>query len=291
MASLVEVLIQQEKRQVAHAMLHAFASRKKDWNRHKKAMALLFAKLGDVATAKDMLEKVVKAQETSQGSSLSHALLVNTETRLQIAQGFWRAGRTVSARSMLKHTLREIETMREQIPDESFAQALEAMIWPKLVALQTKFGNLQEAQHLLAQIPREFLKEEPLLTILGIRLQTGEIEKARETARHPAIIGFESVIRTQIRYGDVEGAQRSLEALEERIASNEGLQRHRAKYHIVEYPRDYHNAVWVVAKARMRIGEYPETLDWARNQSTTDLKAYALLGVAEGLLEKREIVH
>ena len=282
--NIAEVFIKQGRRQAAQAILHAFVNRKKNWE--TREMAVIFAKLGDVETTEKILRKVFKAQKAVQAVSPDYTLFVNTETMLTVAKGFWEAGKSLSARSMLRKAMQEIEKFKEQNTTEIFDQAYGPYhLWPKVAALQAKFGNLQVAQHTLAQISIEEMKGEPLHAILETQLQRGDIEKARQTAQHPALRGSESVIEAQVRYGDVEGAKMSLHALETKIESDQGLQRYKAKYHIVEHPRDYQNAVRMVAKARVKTGEYSQTLEWARNQATLDLKTYALLGIAEGLLE------
>lgn len=284
--NIVEVFMNQGKRQVAQAMMHELVSGKTNWE--TREMAVVFAKLGEVETTEKILEKVFKAQKTVQANEPHYNLFVNTETMLKVTEGFWEAGKDLAARAMLRKALREIEKIKDQTTAELFDQIYGPYhIWPKVAVLHAKFGNLQDAQRTLTQISIDDLKMEPLQAILEMQLQRGELEKARQTAHHPAI-DLERVIEAQVRYGDVEGAKRSMDTFKKSIESNEGLQRYRTHYHIVEQPRDYQNVVRMVAKARITKGEYPETLEWARNQSTPDLKTYALLGVVEGMISKSQ---
>ena len=279
--NVAEAFMNQEKHSAAKTILHEFVRRKGNWE--LPAMAVIFAKLGDIETTEKILKKVFKAQKTVKADDPHFNLLVNTETMLKVAEGFWAAGRNLSAKAMLSSAMRAIERMKDQKTEESFGQAY--WLWPKVAVVQAKFGKLQLAQRMLNQIPIEELKREPLQVILETHLQMGEVEKARKTAQHPAI-DLERAIETQARHGDFKGVKISLKALKKTIESNKGLQRYKTMFHINEWPRDYQNAVRMVAKARIKIGEYHETLDWARNQSTPDLRTYALLGVVEGFVSE-----
>ena len=289
MQDVAEALMRQGDHQAAKAIVHAFVSRKKNWETREAAvqtreLAVLFAKLGEVERTEQILEKVWQVQKGIQANGPEFNLLINAETMLKVATGFWEAGQDAAARSTLRKVLRAIEKMKAQASWKNFDQALEDYVWPKVAVLQAKLGNLQVAQRMLPQISIEEMKVEPLHAILETQLQRGDIEKARQTAQHPAIRGSDGVIEAQVRYGDVEGAKRSMEALKKAMASNKDLQRYRRKYQINEQPPDYRNAVRTVAKARTKNREYHETLEWARTQPTLDLRTYALLGAAEGLV-------
>lgn len=163
-----------------------------------------------------------------------------------------------------------------------------ARIWRRIAIQEARLGNLKGAREAEGHIPLSWEKGRSGFFIAETQLQKGDILGARQTARieDPYELGL--IVAAQARHGDVEGAIESFEHLEYLLDSNSVLQDALARLQSTEYPPSFLEASHAVAKARIIAGDVEETIAWARGQPTPYKKTYALVGIAEGLLEKQQ---
>ena len=189
---------------------------------------------------------------------------------------------------------RILPLFRVSPPFEKGAYFLKTLVWQEIANVYAKLGNVEgmyqaEAQAISERLPlTETILEDARYYLAEFQLQSGDIQGARQTATQARDWTLAGIIRAQAEHGDVAGAQRSLARLEQGWALPEKLQAFRALYKTTEYPVYYHEAMRAVAKARVLAGEVAATLEWARAQRYPDLKAFALLGVADGLLAQQQ---
>lgn len=279
----VRVFIDQGNLGRAHEILNGIPEACKSV--HRWEWIIIFTRLGKVEQAQQFLASILEAQTTNNPLS---DFMVNTENRLKAAKVFIAAGRLAAAQGLLQEAIAstteiiQTNTNIEDRPDFAL------FVWRNMAVAQAKLGDLQGAQETLRRVPPDAGRGEVLTALVEAQLKVGHFEAARRTARDPAS-HLDAIIATQVTYGDVVGAKLSMAALKKNKDSDEVLQRYRTKYHINEYPRDYQNSVRMVATARVRAGDVSNTILWARSQPSPDLKAFALLGVAEGLFSEQEV--
>ena len=164
-----------------------------------------------------------------------------------------------------------------------------AGIWSRIAVQEARLGNLNGAHEAETSIPLIFDRGHSLLDIVEIQLQNGAVTEARQTAAQTeSSYTLGRIVVAQAQDGDVEGAINSFERLEYLLDSDSDLQQYLARLKSTEYPPTFLKALRTVAKARILAGDVAETVAWAHRQPTPYKKTYALLGVAEGLLEEKQ---
>ena len=109
------------------------------------------------------------------------------------------------------------------------------------------------------------------------------IVKSEETVDY---YNLNAIVQGYAKRGKVQKALESFKFLRESVANEEWLNRHKANYETTDQPPDYLRVLSAVAVANGAAGDLNESVKWARSQDTFQEKAYALVGVAEGLLKK-----
>lgn len=165
-------------------------------------------------------------------------------------------------------------------------------VWQQIAIIYAKLGNVEgvhqaERQAVLDRLPSTEMLRDFWPHLFEFQLKAGDLEGAQQTAtraRHEALEYIADIILAQVEHGDVAGAQVSLGALDEWWALSGRSQALASIYRTTQAPPDHHAAVRAVAKARVVDGDIYGTLEWAQKYPYSDLKAYALVGLAEGLL-------
>ena len=96
-----------------------------------------------------------------------------------------------------------------------------------------------------------------------------------------------AIVEGQAQKGNVGAAMEALQLFKEGVSKDlQAANKSRPDFKITRPPPDYVQALRVVAVARGRWDNVAEAVAWARRQETPYEQVRALLGVAEGLLEK-----
>ena len=167
-----------------------------------------------------------------------------------------------------------------------------ARSWSGIAIQAARLGKLERAREAETHIPLSWQKGHSVFFIAEAQLRNGDRAGARETAqltvRTKDTYTLGRIVVAQAQDGDVEGAVGSFERLEYLLDSDAKLQEYLARLESTEYPPCFLEAIRAVAKARILAGDVAETVTWANRQPTPYKKTYALLGIAEGLLEEKQ---
>ena len=192
---------------------------------------------------------------------------------------------------------RMLPLVRASPPSAKGEDFLKTLVWQEIANVYAKLGNVEgmhqaEAQAILEHLPHtETILEDAWCYLAEAQLEVGDIEEARQSSLQARDWTLAEIIRAQAEHGDVAGAQRSLARLGQQWVLSKRLQTFSwAIFKTTQYPVYYHAAVRAVTKARVLAGDVQATLEWARKQRHPDLKAFALLGFADGLLAKQQRV-
>jgi hypothetical protein len=127
----------------------------------------------------------------------------------------------------------------------------------------------QQAWSFLSEA-RAVAKDIPGALATAARMRNNNPGPARDTMANPAYV---SIAYQQAKSGDVKGAMGTLEEHLKGWNHQQALQR----------------ALQSIGYAQAERGEVKEALTWAKELTAPEAKGYALLGVAEGMLEKAKI--
>ena len=174
-------------------------------------------------------------------------------------------------------------------PVEGGGAILKTFVWQQIAIIYAKLGNVDgvhqaEAQAVLDQLPDTEMLSLAWPYLAEFQLQAGDVEGARQTASQAADM---MIVRAQAEHGDVAGAQMGLTAFDRWWALSGRAQAQASIYKTTQAFPDHQAAVRAVAKARVVDGDIWATLEWARKYPYPDLKAFALVGFAEGLLAQQ----
>ena len=147
--------------------------------------------------------------------------------------------------------------------------------WLREIAVaRAVVGDFEGALGMAASIPNALLREEAWAGIAVALAQSGDLGAAERTlapVEDPDIRGYalEAIAPEQAKAGDFAGAVRSAT-----VSWEEG--------HDLGKGRTLQRVAALQAKA----GEGQQALAWARRLPSTEVRTWALIGLAEGLLER-----
>jgi tetratricopeptide (TPR) repeat protein len=181
---------------------------------------------------------------------------------------------------------------------------------PRIAGAQTRLGNLAGAKKTAALIREPANKPFPLESIAHVQVDMGDFSGALET-----ISGFDdqeyfgakdgvriAIGRAQLRAGNISGALETAESIRN-DASKGGLSKSIAIAQAAS--GDWATATTMfdqgpadrgypipsrlsdIARALSSRGEVRTAYQWATNQKTPEARAFALIGVAQGMLAKQ----
>ena len=240
-----------------------------------------FAELGKF----DEVETLVN--EINQETSWPGNLLLSREDQkigvyLEIAKALWGTG--VSERAQLffrkaKQLIVKREKYFKNIPGFS------SEIWSSLAHLEANMGNIEKVLLDDKTIPIKELTGDVLLPLVEEYLKTGMVEKVQQIVSEASVDVIAQIIVSQVNRGDETGAIQNFELLKRKLDSLKML----PEYFSPEYAKVYHpeflKALQATGRARVNVWGSDITLKWAEAQSAADLKAFALLGAAEGIIK------
>ena len=174
-------------------------------------------------------------------------------------------------------------------PVEEGGAILKTLVWQQIAIIYAKLGEVDgvhqaETQAVLDQLPDTGMLSIAWPYLAEVQLQAGDVAGARQTASQADDI---RIVRAQAEHGDVAGAQVGLTAFDRWWALSGRARAQASIYKTTQAHPDHQAAVRAVAKARVVAGDIWATLEWARKYPYPDLKAYALIGFAEGLLAQQ----
>lgn len=303
--------------------LQVAAQLSQDWERSEalQAIAAAQAAAGEVQAALQTAAAIrdpVRKEDALRGIAMTQARLKDIPGALRTADSIQDARRKVSA-------LNDIGTVQARRGDIQASLQTAATI-PKdhsrgtilreIAAAQARAGEVKRALETASEIREDFVKAEALREIAAIQVTAGDIQGAFRTVamiQSVANIGKTGTARAlremaaaQAQKGDVAGALRTAASISQ---DDEHMQRWAFRDIAVaqavsgdiqgglktvamiqdaefEHLLRGSAARWVIA-AQARRGAVRDAIKWAENQAPPALKAFGLLGVAEGMMERQ----
>ncbi|MGD9850917.1 MAG: hypothetical protein AB7T38_06605 [Nitrospirales bacterium] len=251
----------------------------------RKEISVLLAKLGK----KDMAIHIFNEQKP--GTSFQKLDQVKALCRL--AEGFRVGGNRGEARLILGEAFSLLNSLRkeklefqenglpkvENFEDTPFFPTLGLVPIGKLQAHLHEFAA---AEQILEETRSDF-KDQILFALLETQLERGDVEESRKIAERMTWRSTD-VMRTQIQFGDITGAKLTMEKFIVDYNNLEWIKEHKKSLQTTEEHPEYHQNLRMIGAARARIEELGPLLEWARSQPSQELKIFALLGIAEGLV-------
>ena len=261
----------------------AQSSQTKEWLRALiyRNLLLPFAELGK----SDEVEALVN--EINQKTSWPGNLLLSREDQkigvyLEVAKALWETGASERAQLFFrkaKQLIGKREKYFDNIPGFSSA------IWSSVAHLEADMGNIEKALLDDKTIPIKELTGDVLLPLVDEYLKTGMVEKVHRIVSEASGDVIAQITVSQANGADETGAIQSFELLKRKLDSLQML----PEYFPPEYAKVYHpeflKALQAVGRARVNVWGADIALKWAQAQSAPDLQAFALLGVAEGIIK------
>jgi hypothetical protein len=247
------------------------------------------ARVGDIKKVQAFLEK--RRDQIIQGSD--YEKIGYGGEKLELAEALIDSGFDQDGTRLFKETLAFMQPFFQLIKD-SKRPDIAVFLMPvafRIANIQGKLGRTEQVEESLKiienlGIPKEDLPTEPLVFLVEYELKTGDIEKARKTAQRASPNARLDIAMLQARYVDINGAKASYKIYEQDLASNASFQAYLKKNKIRE--RDVFNqeVVRTISCAIAMKQNVSESYFWARQQTTNDLRAFALLGTLKGLIER-----
>ncbi|MBI2956262.1 MAG: hypothetical protein HYY26_03000 [Acidobacteria bacterium] len=228
--------------------------------------------------------------------------------------GGWRLAEVASYQAQAKDREGALETLRDalRIADETPAPNDRAFLLWNIVERMAELGDQAGALAIVEKIPssRGWSDPQALRAIVESQLKAGDVSGALQTAARIEDTGFLSnalhwIARSQVAAGDRAAALATLQAsLDAALRSAEvGVRDYAIAYTAMAFAElgEYAIALKVlssvedltervdfareIAYVQAKAGHADETLVWALAEPSSLARAYALLGLAEGLLE------
>lgn len=226
-------------------------------------IAILQARAGDGQGAKKSFQKLLQTRKSFTDEWAKSVPSHNTIDALKIAESFFKSGRKDEGNEMINSAVALTVEYSDPI--------LKSDIWWRIATLRAKEGDIQGAIKAASISDEEasdgWFPEE----IVQAQIKAGDLESAYRSVarvrRHDDSI-FGELAVAQAENGDIKGALKTMEAISNR------------------YPVVRVSVLRAIAKAWVVTGKEKWGLEWAANQRSPIEKAYALLGVAEGLLHR-----
>ena len=148
--------------------------------------------------------------------------------------------------------------------------------------LQAHLGEFAAAEQTLSKIHQDF-QGRILYAMFQTQLKMGETEKSRKTIARMKFPSTDT-LKLQIKFGDIRGAKLTMEQFLLEYSNHQGLKEYKQSMQITEEHPEYHQNLRMIGAVRTQGEELGSLLKWATSQPSKDLKAFALLGIVEGLV-------
>jgi hypothetical protein len=168
----------------------------------------------------------------------------------------------------IKGALKTAKMIKVEFQEDAFIDAIK-----KIARAQACAGDIKGALETVKAINNGVEKVNALLEIAETQAEGGDIKGAFQTIKEIKVGRFfilEKIAIAQAKAGDLTGALLTADAINVKDSVGRA------------------HAFHAIAAARVKVGEAKKALAWASNLSTPIEKAYALLGVAEGLLSQKQ---
>ena len=244
----------------------------------------ILAKLGEDEELESVLQSLDQISDDHSIEDQKKYLYAHLDS----AEGLWKIGKQKRGNYYLQTARTLALEMNDKVFKEKPRYASE--IWSRIAVTEAKLGFIEQALNAETRIPLEELQGYALLPILKRHLEKREFQKVHTiTQDAPTHILLEIII-PQVNAGDARGAIRSFEILHRKLDAQKML----PKYFPPDYAKVHHSSFLLVLQAvgRARVNAWgaDSALNWAQSQNAPDLKAFALLGVAEGIInDNREL--
>jgi hypothetical protein len=234
-------------------------------------IAILQAKMDDPRAAMATLERLARARASTQFKLSSPPAFRNIIDTLKVSEALAEAGNPKAAGDTVKKAIQLIHASTLNDYNQSG-------VFRELAIAQAKLGEIQAALKTAAQITNESVGGIPLQEIIEAQITAGDLKGALELANRrgdeyqqgkaPLLI---DIAVAQAKSGDFSGAVRTIDTVQYSTTT-------KSKF----------TAMRAIAEAWVKSGEPEAALNWANTRTSPLQKAYALLGVAEGMLSQKQ---
>ena len=242
----------------------------------------MLAKLGKLEELQDVLQSL---DQISDDGSI-HDQQQYVYAHLESAKGLWEAGEQKRGKSYMQTARSLVLAMNDTVMKSESRYASE--IWSRLAVTEAELGLIEQAFDAEAHILLEDLQGHALLPIMEWHLRRGEFQMVRRILQEASPDIVAKIIVLQVNAGDLIGAIESFEILHRKLDSLKLLPKYFPPEYAKVHHRDFLLSLQAVGRARVNAWGAHRTLQWAQTQRTSDLKAFALLGVAEGMISKSQ---
>ncbi len=255
---------------------------------YRLIIAKAWARLGEVKKVESFLE-----QRSNQIADITDIAKIDyAGKKIELADHLVDAGYDQAGERLLTEVLVFLQPLYSAIKDLK-RRDISAFLMPvtfRMANIQGKLGKSEKVWESLNTIKElgildENLPMDPIVFLVEHQLKAGEIENARKTAQSATPNIRSEIAMLQARYGDIHGANESYEVHEFYWASAASLQAYLKEKDITERPVLNQEMVRVISSALANSGDFQKAYLWGRNQPTDDLKAFALLGTVEGMIQ------
>ncbi len=274
-----------EERSAAQMVIEEVRQLKELSSPWREGTSVLLAKLGRGDEAWPLYNK--------ERPESGYAKFLEVSDLCRLAEGFRIGGNSEEARRLLNDAISLLNRIRKEKlkvlegGTEKYETFEDSSLFHReglvpIGKLQAHLGNFTDAEHTLAQTHQD-LQDHILYAIFETQLEHGQTLASRKTVARMQW-GSADVLRTQIQFGDITGAKLTFEKLIEIYNNLEWYNEYRKSLaRPYEHP-EYLQNLRMIGGARAQKEELGPLLEWARSQPNTELKIFALLGIAEGLV-------
>ena len=211
---------------------------------------------------------------------------------LRLAETLRESGHGAMAADLIERCLTMLHAWANEDPPNQPAHPLAFSAWNNLALAKAKLGDVEGALEVEAAFSqgKGSIGKRQYQKVAYVVAEN--FDEAFAIVRHENPIDYYhllAIVEGQAKKGRVAAALEALHLFKEEVSKDiKAINKSRSDFKITRPPPDYVQALRAVAVARGRWGNVAEAIAWARRQETPYEQARALLGVAEGLLAKRE---
>ncbi|NKE71606.1 hypothetical protein [Candidatus Manganitrophus noduliformans] len=228
-------------------------------------IAMAQSRIGDRNGAVATIQKMIDTRRTIQDEEPNRILMFNLNDIAHIAESAAEFNRREDTENIINMIIRIMEANEDEEEAKSPA-------WRIIGEVRARLGDVEGALEAEKRIVSPIYRGTVLPAIVEAEIEAGNFKEARQLANMSLQrdILLKDIAISQARSGDIKEALSTVDS----ICCKAGTLIARSE------------AFRAIATARIISGEKKETLIWAENQPSPEEKAYTLLGLAEGLLNK-----
>ena len=246
-----------------------------------ESLAVMAGRVGDSAAAQRTLGQIYEILDV-------RAQVAKIETTLRVAQALIEGKQQEAAAKVVEKGYELARAWKKGAPN-SFEAENYSFVWRQLGLTKALLGDVEGALEADTHLPQD-----------GTRIGKAYYQKVAYVAAEKFDEAFRIVktedqidyyrllviVEGQAKQQRVEAAMEAFDLLKDHVSKV--LNKFEVDF-MKRRPPDYLQALRAVAVAQGRWGKVAQAVAWARSQETSGEKAHALLGVAEGLLEKSHL--